>query len=98
MLDIYRDPVWELMDAFMPSFGSKIQHSGLRNIKRPHNLANIKNEDGDVIAQKLTVVTTPFKKEDVKVKVVGNTLTVECGLENKLDEDYENIIYRGISS
>lgn len=43
-------------------------------------------------------MTTPFKKEDVKVKVVGNTLSVECGAENKLDEDDESVIYRGISA
>lgn len=98
MLDIYRDPIWELMDVFSAGFDRKIQHNGLRNVKRPHNLAYVKDEDGNVVAQKFTVVTTPFSKEDVKVKVVGNTLSVECGSENKIDEDCENIIYRGISS
>lgn len=98
MLNIYKDPIWELMDFFSNPLDRKIQNQGLRNIKRPHNLVNVKDDDGNIIAQKLTVVTTPFNKEDVKVSIVDNMLSVVCGTENKYDNINEDIIYRGISS
>lgn len=98
MIDIYKDPIWELMDIFSGPFERKIQNNGLRNVKRPHNLVNVKDDDGNIIAQKLTVVTTPFNKEDVKVTVADNMLSVTCGAENKYDKENEDVIYRGISS
>lgn len=98
MIDIYKDPIWELMDMFSYPFERKIQNNGLRNVKRPHNLVNVKDNDGNIIAQKLTVVTTPFNKEDVKVTVADNMLSVTCGTENKYDKENEDVIYRGISS
>ena len=52
----------------------------------------------EIVAQKLTVVTTPFKKEDVKVSILDDVLTGECGSENVKDEKNEDVIYRGISS
>lgn len=98
MIRIYKDPIWELMDFFTNPFESKVNNTGLRCIKRPHNLINIKDENGNIVAQKLTVVTTPFKKEDVKVTIVDNNLTVQCGSEKKYDEENEDVVYRGISS
>lgn len=100
MISIYKDPIWELMDFFTNPFenNNRVTNSGLRCIKRPHNLINIKDDDGNIIAQKLTVVTTPFKKEDVKVTIVDNNLSVQCGTEKKYDEENEDVIYRGISS
>jgi HSP20 family molecular chaperone IbpA len=98
MIDIYKDPIWELMDMFSYPFERKIQNNGLRNVKRPHNLVNVKDDDGNIIAQKLTVVTTPFSKDDVKVTVADNMLSVTCGAENKYDKENEDVIYRGISS
>ena len=47
---------------------------------------------------KLTVVTTPFKKGDVRCKIVDDVLTVTCGTENVKDAENEDVIYRGISS
>ena len=98
MLDIYKDPIWEMMDFFANPFERKISNRGLSNIRKPHNLTNVKDEQGKIIAQKLTVVTTPFKKDDVKVKIVDDVLTVTCGTENVKDEENEDVIYRGISS
>jgi len=98
MIDLYKDPFWELVDFFNDPFERKVRNCGLKNIKRPHNLVNVKDESGNVIAQKLTVVTTPFKKEDVKVSILDDVLTVECGSENVKDEKNEDVIYRGISS
>ena len=100
MLDIYKDPIWEMMDWFNRPFGErKISDNGLKSvIKRPHNLVNLKDPDGNVVAQQLAVVTTPFKKEDVKVTVLDNILSVQCGAENLKDEEYEDVLYRGISS
>ena len=101
MNDWYRDPIWELMDMFSPAFGerAKIQDTGLKGcIHRPHNLINVKDDSGKVIAQRVEVVTTPFKREDVKVTIKDNTLSVKCGAENIADEVDEDVIYRGISS
>lgn len=102
MIDLFRDPVWELMDIAFPApfFGErKLSDTGFKNcIRRPHNLVNVKDEDGKVIAQRLEVVTTPFKKEDVKVTLTDNTLSVKCGAENIEDNENEEVMYRGISS
>lgn len=87
-----------MMDFFANPFERKISNRGLSNIRKPHNLTNVKDEQGKIIAQKLTVVTTPFKKDDVKVKIVDDVLTVTCGTENVKDEENEDVIYRGISS
>ena len=98
MLDIYRDPVWDLMDFFASPFERKPRSRGLSNVHRPHNLTNVKDDKGNIVAQKLTVVTTPFKKEDVTVKIVDDILTVKCGTENVKDLENEEVTYRGISS
>ena len=98
MLDIYRDPIWEMMDFFANPFERKVTSKGLSNIRKPHNLTNVKDADGNIVAQKLTVVTTPFKKGDVRCKIVDDVLTVTCGTENVKDAENEDVIYRGISS
>jgi len=98
MLDIYRDPIWEMMDFFANPFERKINSKGLSNIRKPHNLTNVKDADGNIVAQKLTVVTTPFTKDDVKVRIAGDVLSVQCGTENVRDAENEDVIYRGISS
>lgn len=101
MIDIYRDPIWEdMMNWMVNPFGERnISGSGLKNvIKRPHNLINITDDTGEVIAQRLEVVTTPFKKDDVKVSIFDNILSVNCGTENIKSETSENAIYRGISN
>lgn len=100
MLDIMtRDPIWEMMDWLSNPFERKISESGFRSIiKRPHSLINVKDDDGNVIAQRLEVTTTPFKKDDVKVRISNNMLSVTCGTENIKDAVNEEVIYRGISS
>ena len=100
MNDIYRDPVWELMDWFTGFPATrKIKDTGFKSvISRPHNLVNVKDAEGKVVAQRLDVCTTPFAKDDVKVKVSGDTLTVKCGAENIEDREDEEFVYRGISS
>lgn len=102
IMNMHNDPIWELMDIFAGypfNKESKIPNTGLRScINRPHNLINVKDKDGNVIAQKLSVVTTPFKKDEVKVQVLDNILTVKCGAENKESEENEEVVYRGISS
>lgn len=98
MLDLWKDPVWEMMDLFNNSVNSrKIEEVGFRNIRRPHNLVNIKDESGKVIAQELRVVTTPFAKDDVKVKICDNKLIVTCGTSNIKKKDEEEYVYKGIS-
>jgi HSP20 family molecular chaperone IbpA len=98
---IINDPIWELMDVFARPFNSKhdIVTYGLKSvIKRPHNLINVKDENGTIIGQRLEMVTTPFKKEDVKITIKDNILTVQCGTENIKTEENEDMIYRGISA
>jgi HSP20 family molecular chaperone IbpA len=101
MINIYKDPIWDIMDMFSRPYSekSKLADTGLRSaVKRPHNLINIKDDDGNVIGQRLDVVTTPFKKEDVKVSINDGMLSVVCGTENIKDAEYEDVLYRGISS
>ncbi len=98
---IYRDPIWEIMDVFSRPYNekNKLADNGLRSaVKRPHNLVNIKDENGNVISQQLQVVTTPFKKEDVKVSINDGMLSVVCGNENIKDSEFEDVLYRGISA
>lgn len=102
MIDIYRDPIWEMMDMLSRPYNevkSRLYDNGFKStIKRPHNLINIKDDDGKVVGQRLDVVTTPFKKEDVKVSINDGMLSVVCGNENIKDSEYEDVLYRGISS
>ena len=87
-----------MMDFFANPFERKINSKGLSNIRKPHNLTNVKNENGDIVGMKLQVVTTPFKKDDVKLTIKDDELTVRCGTENIKDAENEDVIYRGISS
>lgn len=102
MIDMFKDPFWDIMEAFTV-YPKKKENSiatcGLRSvIKRPHNLINIKNGDGEIIAQRLEVVTTPFSKEDVKLSIYDNILSVECGTENKSVSENEELVYGAISN
>jgi HSP20 family molecular chaperone IbpA len=95
------DDIWELMNFLTTPFADrtkKIQDIGLKKaINRPHNLINIKDDTGKIIGQRLELVTTPFKSEDIKVSVTSNILSVTCGIENKTTNEHEDVIYRGIS-
>ena len=95
------DDMWRSMDALMryPFDENPLATNGLKSlIRRPHNLVNVKDDDGNVVAQRLEVVTTPFAKDDVKVSVEGNVLTVACGGTNKEEKTEDEYIYKGISS
>ena len=84
------DDMWQNMIALTEyPFGNKtLKDIGLRKlISRPHNLVNVKDKDGNTIAQKLEVVTTPFAKGDVKVGVNGNVLTITCGSKKVVEEE-----------
>ena len=102
------DDMWQNMLALTEypfNNGKNLMNTGLRKlIGRPHNLVNVTDKDGNIIEQRLEVVTTPFKKEDVSVQVSGNTLTVRCGSEEDEavtapeDENrQEKYLYKGIS-
>ena len=99
-ISLYNDPIFDALDWFFnPVSSKKICDVGLKGIiNRPHNIINVKDENGAVVAQRLEVVTTPFKKEDVKVQLVGDMLTVTCGASNKIEKENEDTLYRGISS
>ena len=97
-----------LNDAFIPfenmfknleavmSFDFNKESRGLKQwIKRPHNLITVKDKDGRIEGYKLEMVYTPFKKNDVKVEVLDNILSVMCGSENKTKD--EEMDYCGIS-
>ena len=104
------DDMWQNMLALTEypfNNGKNLMNTGLRKlIGRPHNLVNVTNKDGNIIEQRLEVVTTPFKKEDVNVQVSGNTLTVRCGSEAEEvqtapeegeEKPVEKYLYKGIS-
>ena len=99
------DDMFRMADAFTlyPTKERRLENNGLKQlIGRPHNLVNVKDEKGNITAQRLEVVTTPFKKNEVSVEVdVNNMLTVKCGkeeVEDKKSEDGESYIYKGIST
>ena len=101
------DDMWQNMLALTEypfNNGKNLMNTGLRKlIGRPHNLVNVTDKDGNIIEQRLEVVTTPFKKGDVNVQGSGNTLTVKCGSEEDeietVPEDgtAEKYLYKGIS-
>jgi HSP20 family molecular chaperone IbpA len=101
--DFMDHDVFKFMDALLryPFEDQQIANSGLKQIiHRPHNLIEVHDAKGNIIAQRVEVVTTPFTKDDVKVTVLNNILTVECGNEKseaKADAN-DKIIYHGISS
>lgn len=100
--DDFFDDTW-----FKPALGlnkafreiEKIMDKGLSPmISRPHNLYTYKDEMGNIIGNKMQIVTTPFSKDEVSVEILNNVLTVKCGKENKKDEDLSSCVYHGISS
>lgn len=102
------DDMWQNMLALTEyplNNGKSLMNTGLRKlIGRPHNLVNVTDKKGNIIEQRLEVVTTPFKKDDVSVQVSGNTLTVKCGSEeDELEtgpeegKPVEKYLYKGIS-
>ena len=102
------DDMWQNMVALTeyPFNGKTLKDIGLRKlITRPHNIVNVTDpKTKEVIEQRLEVVTTPFKKNQVQVQVADNTLTVSCGdvedVSKKSNEDdpEEAYLYKGISS
>lgn len=96
----YRNPFAE-MKAIMDSMwnnddGFGFSSTGLKGyIKRPHDLITRKDENGNVTEFSIDVVYTPFSKNEVKVEVLDNTLTVKCGSENKIKD--VDMAYCGIS-
>lgn len=105
------DDMWQNMIALTeyPLNGKTLKDIGLRKlISRPHNIVNVTDpKTNQVIEQRLEVVTTPFKKDDVKVEISGNTLIVKCGTDPNLGDPCkepkeagdpeENYLYKGIS-
>ena len=95
------DDMWRSMDALIryPFEENPLATNGLKSIiRRPHNLVNVKDDDGNVVAKRLEVVTTPFAKDEVKVSIEDNMLTVACGETNKEEKTEDEYIYKGISS
>lgn len=79
-----------------------LENQGLKPlISRPHNIYATRKDnkpDGDITSYVLEVVTTPFKKDEVKIQVKNDVLTVTCGNENApIEASYFNL-YKGISS
>lgn len=102
------DDMWQNMVALTeyPFNGKTLKDIGLRKlITRPHNIVNVTDpKTKEVIEQRLEVVTTPFKKNQVQVQVADNTLTVSCGDVEDVckkpneDDPEEAYLYKGISS
>ena len=102
------DDMFRMADALTlyPAKEKSLENNGLKRlISRPHNIVNVKDKDGNITAQRLEVVTTPFKKGEVSVEVdANNMLTVKCGKEEPIEDvkpaepDTESYIYKGIST
>lgn len=88
-------------DNFFADFKDNFASRGLKKIiSRPHDLVNVKDADGNVIGQKLSLVYTPFKKDQIKVTMEGDMLSVSIGDEKKEEtkNDSGEIVYKGIST
>ena len=88
-------------DNFFADFRDNFASRGLKKIiSRPHDLVNVKDADGNVIGQKLSLVYTPFKKDQIKVTMEGDMLSVSIGDEKKEEtkNDSGEIVYKGIST
>lgn len=92
------DDMFKSMNAMFGDLFDGRKNRGLSIISRPHNLYTYKDEKGHVIGNKLEVVTTPFKKDEVEVEVQNGILTVRCGSKNRVDEDKDSMVHHGISS
>ena len=103
------DDMFRMADALTlyPAKERSLENNGLKRlISRPHNIVNVKDKDGNITAQRLEVVTTPFKKNEVNVTIdANNMLTVECGTKEEVEEkksekeeEPETYIYKGIST
>ena len=93
---------WLAYSNYLPR-PSTVENNGFKQlIKRPHNVYTIRKDgkpDGQIEAYKLEVVTTPFKKEDVKVKIVNDVLNVICGATAEESQNAnEFVAYKGIST
>ena len=109
---IEMDKAFDDMDTFwMQIFNQpmsqlkKIKDTGISIIDRPHNVITIRDKDGNVVGNKLEVVTTPFKKNEVSVEVSNKVLTVKCEKTEKenteqsgTEDTKEYEIHHGISS
>ena len=95
---IFRDPfanMFRNLEAMMDFDFNKESRGLKRYIHRPHNLITKRDSDGKIKNYQLELVYTPFKKDECKVQIFDNVLTVKCGSENKVkDEDMD---YCGIS-
>ena len=102
------DDMFKMADALTmyPAKAKNLESNGLKRlIGRPHNIVNVKDAAGEVVAQRLEVVTTPFKKNEVSVSVDSNNmLTVKCGHqdidpeEKQGEKGEEAYVYKGIST
>lgn len=114
-----RDPFKAMDDAFAnmdtmwlhlfnqpTSTLKKMTDNGISVIGRPHNVIALKDKDGKVIGNKIEIVTTPFKKDEVSVNITTKgMLNVKCEKKENIcdvaDEDLaikEYEIHHGISS
>lgn len=89
-----------LYDDFFESFFDTFPTTGLKKyISRPHNIRIVKDEKGNPIGQELTVVHTPFSRDEVKISEKNHVLTIHIGDKNKKTvEKDETYLYKGIST
>lgn len=99
------EDIFSLANIFFPkdfrTIRDDLSNVGLKKfISRPHNLETVRDENGNAVGQRLSLVYTPFKKDQIKVSVEGDDLMVSIGDETKEEKKDENgdILYKGIST
>lgn len=101
MNDMWKDMDWFFSRPLQLADDSSFKSRGLKRvIGRPHSLMTKKDKNGVVTGWALELPYTPFKKEEVDVKVEDTTLVVTCGTENKTrseDMDFSDISYQTFS-
>lgn len=98
--DIIND-IFTMNNALSNSYSGldSITKTGFKSIiGKPHNLIEVYDKDGILTAQKIQVVTTPFKKSDVKVTIQGDIIVIKCGDDTDVSDSNEKYVYHGISS
>lgn len=99
------EDIFSLANIFFPkdfrALRDDLSNVGLKKvISRPHNLETVRDANGNVVGQRLSLVYTPFKKDQINVSVENDDLVVSIG-ETKNEEkkdDNGDILYKGIST
>ena len=68
------------------------------NAVLPYNIVETVDEDSSVTQTELIVAAAGYTKQDVKITIDKDVLTIEFGKMKSIDNECTKILYRGITS